>query len=169
MQTGALIVIRGPIGAGKTSVSRATYERMADHASIVETDAIKRMIDPTSSSDWRRDIAHASAAFIIESLLQVPRTGIIEVHTKYPAELDKLRAIAERYDAPLISVLLTAPLETCQQRVASRLVPDIAYTIDREMVADYYCNLEPLPGDVAYDTTQMSPSDISSDIVSRLA
>lgn len=169
MSSESLIMVRGPIGAGKTSVCKAIYEQLADRASIVETDAIKRMIDPTHSSVWRRDIAHASAAFIIEQLLQVPRTGIIEVHTKYPSELDRLSAIAHKLKTPVVNVLLVAPLETCQQRAAARITPSIKYAIDDQMVADYYCNLEPQTGDMVFDTSIMSTTEISAEIVSSLA
>ena len=169
MQKESLIVVRGPIGVGKSSVCTALLARLVGSASVVETDAIKRMIDPTASSQWRRDIAHASAAFIIERLLQVPRTGIIEMHTKYPGELDKLRAFAHKLDAPLVSVLLVAPLEICQQRAAGRIVPNIGYAIDEKMVTDYYCNLEPQTGDVVYDTATLSAADISFDVVQIMA
>jgi predicted kinase len=165
----SLIVIRGPIAAGKSSVSQALHARMADSASLVETDAIKRMIDPTRSSEWRRNVAHASAAFIIERLLEVPRTGIIEAHTKHPQQLDRLAAIAERHGAPLVRVLLTAPLEVCQARAAGRPTPGLSYSIDREMVADYYCNTDPQPGDLVFDTTAQSPEEISADIFEHLS
>jgi predicted kinase len=165
----SLIVIRGPIAAGKSSVSRALHNRMADNASLVETDAIKRMIDPTRSSEWRRNVAHASAAFIIDQLLAVPRTGIIEAHTKYPEQLERLAVIAKHHDAPLVKVLLTAPLEVCQTRAADRPTPGLSYSIDQEMVADYYCNTEPRPGDLVFDTTTQSPDEISAHIFDHLS
>lgn len=164
----SLIVIRGPIGVGKSSVSKATHELIADRASIVETDAIKRMLDPNESSDWRRDVAHASAAYIVEQLLKIPRTGIIEVHTKYPRELDRLADVAQRSGAPLLNVLLAAPLEVCQKRAASRQTPELGYAIDRQMVENYYCNTEPRPSDMVFDTTAMLPGEIAADIISNL-
>ncbi|MEO8863155.1 MAG: AAA family ATPase [Candidatus Saccharimonadales bacterium] len=165
----SLYVVRGPIGVGKSSVTKAIHARMAGHASIVETDAIKRMIDPSASSEWRRKVASASAAYIIEQLLQVPRSGIIETHTKYPAELDRLAAVAARNDARLVNVLLTAPLEVCQARAAQRDVPGITYAIDQAMVANYYCNLDPRPDDLVFNTADMSSQEIAATIASRLA
>lgn len=165
----SLIVIRGPIGAGKSSVSQATHDLIADHASIVETDAIKRMIDPNESSDWRRDIAHSSAAFIVEQVLKVPRTGIVEVHTKYPRELDRLADIAQRCGAPMLNILLTAPLEICKERAASRQTPELGYAIDHTMVEDYYRHTEPRPSDLVFDTAAMLPNQIAASIIENLA
>lgn len=95
-----LYIVRGPIGAGKTSVTNALYQRMPDHASVVEVDGLKRMLDPTASSVWRRDIANSSAAYIIDQLLRLPRSAIVETHTKYPEEVERFSQIATTIGAP---------------------------------------------------------------------
>ena len=68
----SLYIIRGPIGVGKTSVTQSLHQRIADRASLVEVDGIKRMLDPTTSSDWRRNIANSTAAFILDQLFEIP-------------------------------------------------------------------------------------------------
>jgi predicted kinase len=164
----SLIVVRGPIGVGKSSASLSLRNLMPCHSSIVETDAIKRMVDPSGSSEWRRDLAHNSAAYIIEQLLQVPRTGIIEAHTKYPEELERFAAIADRNGAHLVNVLLTAPLEVCQRRASGRTVPGITYAIDSQIVSDYYCNMDPRPDDLVFDTVEMGADEIAQGVVSSI-
>ena len=47
----SLIVVRGPIGVGKSSVAEALRRKTSNESSMVETDAIKRMIDPDRSSE----------------------------------------------------------------------------------------------------------------------
>lgn len=163
----SLIVIRGPIGVGKSSLARNIREQMPERVSYVETDAIKRMLDPSASSEWRRNIAHDSAAFIIEQILNVPRSGVIEMHTKYPSEIERLGTIAQRAGATLQNVLLLAPLEVCKERAAERDVPDINYAIDDSMITNYYCNLEPLPGDMVFDTTQQTTKSIADAVINR--
>jgi hypothetical protein len=34
------------------------------------------------------------------------------------------------------------------------------------MVTDYYCNIEPFPGDLVFDTSQMKTSEIADEIIS---
>lgn len=161
----SLYIVRGPISVGKSSVSQALRAYMPDSISVVETDLIKRMIDPTGSSNWRRNVANNSAAFIVEQLLQVPRSAVVETHTKYREEVDRLAVVAMRNEAELINVLLTAPLEVCQARAATRVASDITYKIDDQMVADYYCNLDPRSEDLVFDTTYMSPQEIADNII----
>jgi hypothetical protein len=136
-------------------------------SSPVETDAIKRMIDPTGSSVWRRQVAHETAGFITKQLLNVPRTAIVEVHTKYPEELDRYREIAKECRVPLVNVLLTAPYEVCRDRALARVIPGISYEVDEEMLRSYYCNLEPRPDDLVFHTDQITVSGIVGSIINR--
>lgn len=163
-----LYIVRGPIGAGKSSVTQELYRRMPNHASLVEVDGIKRMLDPTESSQWRRDLSNETAAFMIDQVLRLPRSAIVETHTKYPEEVERFFNIASRIGVPCVSVLLTAPLEVCEARAAARIVPGISYSIDLAMVRDYYCNLEPQTNDLAFDTSVMRPPEIVDDIISWL-
>ncbi len=160
----SLIVVRGPIGVGKSSVAEALRQKASNPASTIEPDAIKRMLDPNESSEWRRRIAYDTSVFITERLLDVHRTAIVEMHTKYQNELKRYRLIAERYRVPLVNVLLIAPLETCQERAAQRTVPGITYAIDNEMVKNYYCNLEPLEGDLVFDTSAHNSEQIADQV-----
>lgn len=162
-----LIVVRGPIGVGKSSLSTALQKELSD-SSFVETDVIKHMVGPDGSSPWRRNIAHDATGFIVEQLLQVPRTAIVEVHTKYPEEVDRYEAMAASLSAPLLNVLLTAPLEICRERTVGRPMPGISYEPDYGLIDAYYCNLDPRPGDLVYDTSTLNPPDIVADIVDRL-
>lgn len=166
MQT-SLLVVRGPVGVGKSSVSSRLRD-LVPACSLVEPDAIKRMIDPSGSSDWRRTVAHDSTAYIIEQLLRVPRTVVVEAHTKYPAELDRFAEIAERAPAQLVNILLTAPLEVCQERAAGRHVPGITYAIDEAMVRAYYCNMDPRPDDLVFDTVVMDPDAIARAVIAGM-
>ena len=159
--TEKLYIVRGPIGVGKTSVIQALLKQMPDHASVIEVDGIKRMLDPTASSEWRRKIAHASASFIIDKLLKMPRSAIVETDTKYPEEVEQLVTVADNLDLPTVSVLLTAPLQICLARAATREVNGISYDIDAAMVENSYCNLEPRPEDFVFDTNDSLPDEIA--------
>lgn len=159
-----LLIVRGPIGVGKSSVSSALQRIWPNAASIVEPDMIKRMLDPNESSQWRRDIAHNASRLMVEQLLQIPRTVIIEAHTKYPELLTAYETIAQKLGCPIVNILLIAPLDVCVARARERVVPDIVYEIHDGMINDYYCNLDPNPGDLFFDTSGMSASDISESV-----
>lgn len=165
--TETLYIVKGPIGGGKTSLSRALHDRLDNNASLVEVDGIKRMLDSSGSSEWRRNIANDSALFIIDRLLQVPRSGIIETHTKYPDVLLRLADVALRNNAQVVSILVKAPLSVCIDRAYQRHTPDISYVIDETMVSDYYCNLDPLEGDLVFDSTELSPAQMAEEVVSK--
>ena len=165
----SLLVVRGPIGVGKSSVSLSLHEQMADHSSIIETDVLKHMVGPNGSSHWRRDIAHDAAAFMVERLLAVPRTPIVEVHTKYPHEVDRYAAMAANLSVPLVNVLLTAPLEVCRERTVGRAMPGVNYTPDYSLIDTYYCNLDPRPGDLVYDTASMGIEEITASVMSAIS
>jgi predicted kinase len=161
-----LYIICGPIAVGKTSTTRALNERLLGRASVIEIDAIKRMLDPTASSEWRREIAHSTGLFITEQVLQLPRSVVVETHSLYPEVTKGLADIALRCGAQPIRVLLKAPLEVCLERAANRDHGGvIQYDIDEKMVRRYHANLDPLANDLVFDTRYYSPDDIASNIV----
>jgi predicted kinase len=164
----SLVVVRGPIGVGKSSLSRALQQELPQ-SSFVETDVLKHMAGPDGSSPWRRGIAHETAAFMVGQLLRVPRTAIVEVHTKYPNEVDRYEAMATQLGTSLVNVLLTAPLEVCQARTVGRPMPGVTYEPDYSLIDAYYCNLEPRPGDLVYDTVALRPEAIVSDVMAKLS
>lgn len=98
-------------------------------------------------------------------LLAVPRTAIVETHTKYPEQLYALEDVARHNQARFVSVLLRAPLAVCLQRALERSVPDIAYDIDEAMIKNYHCNLDPVPGDLVFDTAELSTRCIADSIM----
>ncbi len=165
----SLIVIRGPIGVGKTSVSKALRDTMPDRASCVKPDALKLMIDPNNSSDWRRQVANDTAGFLTGQLLEVPRTAIVEAHTKYPEEIERYAKIANSHRVPLVNVLLTAPIDVCMERANGRDMTGIGYPIDEEMIRDYYQNLTALPGELELQTGRMGIEEAVFLIQERIA
>lgn len=160
-----LFVIYGPIGVGKSSVCAELAAQLQDPASIVEPDAIKRMIDPNQSSCWRRETANSTAAFLVRQLLAQGRTTIVEAHAKYPDSIQNYAQIAAELDVPHVGVLLTATYDACLQRASARQVPDIAYNIDNTMIADYYCVQPAMPDDIVLDTTNVQPQQTAANIL----
>lgn len=148
-----LIVLRGPIGAGKTSIMQEVCNRLPNWSSI-EIDALKRMVDPHASSEWRRKVSLAGGLAMAEQLLQHGRSVITEAHSRWPEQSDRFQALAAKLATVTFkSFLVVAPLEVCLQRAAQRTVPGIDYGIDEPMVTAYHTNLDPLPNEPVIDTT----------------
>jgi predicted kinase len=152
-----LIVLRGPIGAGKTSLLHSLAD-ILPNSSVIEVDALKRMLDPHSSSSWRRETAFEVALIMAKRALATGRNIIAETHSKQPEQQQFFSQLA--LDTPgsiYKSVLVTAPLNVCKKRSQARHVPGIHYSIDVPMVESYYTGLDPLPEEVVIDTNQVSP------------
>jgi len=98
--------------------------------------------------------------------LEVHRSAIVEAHTKHQdSELPRYELIARKHNVPIINILLLAPLNICLERSSNRHVPGISYEINSEMVTDYYCNLDPMEGDLVFDTTANSPESIAELVI----
>lgn len=162
-----LIIIRGPIGAGKTSVVRSLCQ-LLPNSSGIECDAIKRMIDPHESSEWRRDIAIRSGVFLAGQLLRINRTAVAEIHANRPDQLAQFRCIGRDHNVEARTYLLKPPLDICLERVRGRFVPDISYAIDDSMVREHYGGILFEPGEREFDSSAASPELIASEIAEEL-
>jgi predicted kinase len=160
-----VIILRGPIGAGKTTVMKQIAQALPD-CSAIELDGLKRMIDPEMSSEWRREVALNSAVFMGRTLLARGRSIVAEVHSRWQEQSYEFLKLAEDFaDAELHRVLVTAPYETCAARVGQRAVDGIGYEIDERMLADYYVNLTPSPAETVIDTSLIGPAEAGSIVV----
>ena len=160
----SIILFRGPIGAGKTTAMGALREQIPG-SSIVEVDVIKRMIDPTESSEWRRNVSLGTAAFLAGSLLASGRSVIAEAHAHDLSQRDLFREIAEAHGARFGSVLLRPTLEVCLERARTRDVPGISYDIDDKMVRNHYDNIQLIDGEIIFDTATHTPKEVAVEIV----
>jgi predicted kinase len=152
-----LIIFRGPIGAGKTSLMQSLARILPD-TSAIEIDALKRMFDSRASTDWRRKASFDTALYIAKYALASGRNVIAETHSKRPEQQECFSRLAQINPGLIYtSVLVTAPLDICIKRSKKRVVPGIGYAIDESMIKSYYHGLKPLPGEVVIDTTNITP------------
>jgi predicted kinase len=161
MSKNKIVIIRGPVGAGKTSVVTELRELMED-ASIVDFDSFKRQIDNKASSDWRRTLALQTAGFLTDKLMKSGRDIIIDIHSSSSEQLDLYNALAHKYDYSLTSYLLYPPLEICQTRAKTRIVSDILYEIDDGMIEKYWRETFFLDSEEKFSDPDLAPKDIAS-------
>lgn len=151
-----LVILRGPIGAGKTSIMHRVRDELPEFCAV-ELDALKRMLDPQMSSSWRRNAALAGGIAMSADLLESDRSVITETHSRWPEQAERLERVASEIgDVSVHRFLVTAPFETCLKRAVQREIPGISYAIDATMVREYYANLEPEPGETVIDTSTMT-------------
>lgn len=162
-----LILIRGPIGVGKSTTVELLRER-TQPASIVDFDAFKRQIDTVESSTWRRQTALKTAAFMTGQLMQAGRRIIVDIHSSSHEQYDQYKGLAQRYEYPMMSCLLFAPFETCLQRARDRFVPGLHYPIDETMVRQYHDETFRIPGETVYDTSVLRAEAIVESIYSEI-
>ncbi len=161
-----LILIRGPVGAGKTSVVETLRNKLND-VSIIDFDAFKRQIDNTRSSEWRRRIAFNTALYLCQQLMNEDRTIIVDIHSCFRDQYEHYVALAKQNSYRVSSYLIYPPLQTCLQRAGKRIVPDITYEIDTEMIKRYWNNTFFIAGEPIYDDPVMVPEDIATSILNR--
>jgi predicted kinase len=162
-----LILIRGPIGVGKSTTVGLLRERIQP-ASVVDFDAFKRQIDTTQSSDWRRKTALKTAAFMTEHLMQAMRRIIVDIHSSSHEQFEEYKALADRYTYPTTSCLLFAPVDVCLQRTCDRFVPGLHYPIDEAMVRDYHNQTFTITNEPNYDTSVLAPETVVDLIYNQL-
>lgn len=164
-----LIVLRGPIGAGKSSIMKEVHDLLPG-SSVVEIDTIKRMIDPTGSSARRRRTALNTSVYLTRSLLEHGRSVITETHTRWQDQALRFKTLAATMaDVVFTSFLVTTPYSVCNDREKRRYVPDItSHRIDEPMVNSYYVSLEPLQDEPVPDTSPLSAQAAGRFIIQSL-
>lgn len=149
-----LIIIRGAVGAGKTSVVESLREKLGD-VSIIDFDAFKRQIDNTKSSAWRREIAVDTSLYFCERIMQERRDIIVDIHSSQIDLYQRYAALAKANNYTMSSFMLHPDLEVCIQRAKDRIVPDIAYDIDEAMIERYWNAAVLIEGEMVFqDATQ---------------
>lgn len=162
-----LIIIRGPVGAGKTSVVEAIRSQATD-ISIIDFDAFKRQIDNAHSSEWRRTIAFDTALYLCQRLMDQNRAIVVDIHSSIPEQLDKYIELSKKNGYKVTSHLLYPPLETCFLRAGERIVPDITYAIDKDMIRTYWNNTFFVENEPIYNDPGMTSEDIARAIINSL-
>lgn len=162
-----LIIIRGPVGAGKTSVVEE-IRRQAEHVSLVDFDVFKRQIDNSHSSDWRREMALKTALFMTQQLMAKNRVIAVDIHASRIDQLNAYISLAKENNYTITSFLLYPPLDTCLQRARERDVPDINYPIDDAMVTSYWNETIFINNEKIFDNPSLSPQEITREILMQL-
>ncbi len=162
-----LVIIRGAVGAGKTSVVDSLRDRLGD-VSIIDFDAFKRQIDNTKSSAWRREIAVDTALYLCERIMQKRRDVVVDIHSSQINLYEKYVKLAEQHGYEVLSFMLHPPLEVCIQRAKARFVPDITYKIDATMIKAYWNDAVFIENEIVFRDAALSADQIADKVINTV-
>lgn len=121
---GYYIIIRGPLGSGKTTIAKALAARLsADYISVDEVLSTNKLEDDKqegfiSEKSFKR--ANDFIAEIAKPLLDTKKPIVIDGNFYWQSQIDDL---TEKLTYPHAIFSLDAPLEACLQRDAEREKP----------------------------------------------
>jgi uridine kinase len=90
MATPKIIIIRGPICAGKTTTINLLKDKFVN-ASYIDFDAFKRAIDWTQPSPWRTELAFKSALNLAEELMKRNRNILADIHSSKNINIRRIK------------------------------------------------------------------------------
>jgi len=158
-----LVVIRGPICAGKSTTAEA-LRRLIPDASRVDFDAFKVQLDNRGSSVWRRKTAERLALFMTKLVMQEGKPLIIDFpsNNMYLYQWYEQMAFERKYQ--FFSFLVEASLDICQQRNRLRAIPGAAYRLSPDMIEDFWKGTIPIEGEPRFRSEEMTPEEIARQI-----
>jgi predicted kinase/ketosteroid isomerase-like protein len=168
---GQILVVTGPPGVGKTSVSRALAQSY-DRAVHLEADSFFHFIQAGYIPPWQREsheqnaflvglVADAAAAYAGQGYRTVV-DGIFAPRWFMHPVLERMQSAGYRPRC----VVLDAPLEVCRARLAGRADPDLP---DEAVIAQLWEGFREL-GDLdcqVIDTSSIGPAQAARQIAQR--
>jgi len=154
-----LILIRGPICAGKSTTVELLRQRIAD-SSYIDFDAYKRAIDANQASEWRDRMAFESALYLAKQLMKKKRVIIADIHSSKRHQYNKYRKLAKRFGYEFYSFLIYPPLIVCLRRNEQRKIPSVNYVISDQEVMDYWEKTFMIKGEKFFDSSKKAPERI---------
>jgi broad-specificity NMP kinase len=122
-----LIIINGPVGVGKTTVSKKLLEKIP-MAFFIQFDELRKQIGAYKSHrDESRVFAFELSFALVEECLKNTQTVIIDKMMyeriesgKSKSSIDQLYEIANKYHVDVVEILLWADKDTMVKRLESR-------------------------------------------------
>ncbi len=162
-----LIVIRGPICAGKSSVVKELKKILPD-SSHVAADALKRSIDWRKATKWRSQLAFKTACFLTTELMKLERNIITDIHASKINEYEYYQQLADTNGYQFFSFLINAPLEICLARNKSRDIPDVDYMISDQEITDYWQAAVNIENEPSFNSSKSSAAEIAAQIMAKI-
>lgn len=163
-----VVVIHGPMGAGKTALADLLHDEIADTAHF-GADHIKWLV-----SDFRNVSSHTQVA---QNMVPVMADGYLKqginliLEQAFTAdEINSIELIAQKFDAKFYVYGLDADRETLNKRIAERTQrlgkPEISLDHINKSYEEYQKNK--YKGGILFDTNKISLREMADKILSDL-
>lgn len=113
-----LIVIHGPMGAGKTSLADILHDEISNLAHF-GVDHIKWLISDGKTNPERKETNRQMVYTMTDEYLQLGTSALVE-HAFTKEGIEKLKTIAENHNAPFFVYNLTADRDVLNARIKER-------------------------------------------------
>lgn len=156
------VIIRGPAGVGKSSLSQILHEKIFNSAHI-DIDLLKRMMSH-DSSDTRTSVAHTVTLFFIGELAAKGYNIIVEEIFK-EIHLIPTKELLEKLGYRVLIVFLTAPLPQLIERDHCREIKEKGAGV----ISRLHKEIRPGKEDIIIDTAENSLDKSVESILAYLA
>jgi cytidylate kinase len=163
-----ILIIDGPMGAGKTTVSKIVHGKIRNTA-LIGLDKIKWFLSDFKRTKTQNEMTRKVVFAMAKTYLSQKVNVIVEQLTKKP-QISKYRKLALALGAKLLIYQLEAPKAVLLKRVAGRkpLPGRIKVSSNRVIknISFYYRNKT--SDATILDTTKLSPRQIANSILKDL-
>ena len=114
------IIIRGPLGVGKTTVAKALAERLAAHYISIDEMSASHNLDETDEECIPVENFMRVNKLVLPQVFAALAAGQVVVFDGNFYYLQQLKHLEQLVDAPVYSFTLHAPLSVCVKRDSQR-------------------------------------------------
>jgi adenylylsulfate kinase-like enzyme len=164
----ALVVIVGPIAAGKSTLAAAVAQRLrarGEAVAVVGLDSVAEMALPTLDWEW----AHEVHGQLVRAWLATPVRTVVAEGPSTAAEVDRLMRCLPR-DVEVLTVVLTTRYEVALRRAQQD--PDREISKDPEFLRGDHDRFESsrphLTCDLLVDSSEPTPSTLAERVTQAL-
>lgn len=159
-----VIILRGPSGVGKSTISRIIQEKCGPNWTVIDVDKLKHYMplkDDKSNRTERTAIAHNVSRYFAKAMYEKDYDVILEEMYRKDHN-DEIIQFLTNNQMHYIKVFLSAPLDALIQRSKERdkVVPE-------EETRRFYEECQPLPDDFVINTSQYSSEEAARLIIER--
>ncbi len=160
-----ILILRGPSGVGKSTVSGIIQSKLGDTWSVIDVDGFKHFMPMKAEQSNRAErtkIAHDVSMFFAKEMYDKGYNVILEEMYKKHYN-DRLVEYLKRYNMHFLKVFITAPVETVieRARLRDKEVPD-------DEIRRHYSEVEAFDDDLVIDSSIYSSEEIADFIIRKL-
>lgn len=160
-----VIILRGPVGVGKSTISRIIQQKLGSKWCVINVDELKYpipLLPDKSNRPERSQIAHEVSNFYAREMHRYGYHVVLEEMYKKPKN-DSVVNYMKENSISYLKVFLSAPVEATIERNNNR-----SKVINEAEVRRHYTEIEAYTDDFVIDTTKYSAEEVAEQIIAQL-